>query len=123
MSLPSTPDDLLFLHNPRCSKSRAVASILAERGIAHRERRYLDEPLTRDELVELGRRLGLAAREWIRTGEAAYREGGFGPASSEDELLDAMASDPILMQRPILVSADAARIGRPPEAVLDLLDG
>lgn len=122
MSLPETDDDLLFLHNPRCSKSRALAAALAERGIAHRERRYLEEPLSRAELEELGRRLDLAPREWVRTGEAAYREAGLTTESSSEELLAAMASYPVLMQRPILVAKDGASIGRPPEAALAWLE-
>jgi hypothetical protein len=55
-------DTLLLLHNPRCSKSRAVRALLEERGVAFRERRYLEQPLNREELDELRRRLGRPAR-------------------------------------------------------------
>lgn len=117
------PDDerLQLLHNPRCSKSRAVRSLLEERGIRFEERRYLEEPLTRDELAELAKRLERPAGEWVRRGEAAYAAAGLGEAPGQDAILDAIAAQPILLERPILVGAKRAAVGRPPEAVLALL--
>jgi arsenate reductase len=121
MSLPDSEEELLLLHNPRCSKSRAARTLLEERGASFRERRYLDEPLDRDELAELRRRLGRPVREWTRTGEAAWKEAGLGPDADEGALLDALAARPVLMERPILVRGRRAVVGRPPEQVLDLL--
>jgi arsenate reductase len=94
--------------------------LLEERGIAFEVRLYLDEPLTRSELEELGRRLGRPAVEWVRTGEACYADAGLSAASSEDTLLDAMVRHPKLLQRPVVVRGGRAEIGRPPEQVLDL---
>lgn len=111
----------MLLHNPRCSKSRAARALLEERGFAVQERRYLDEPLSRAELDDLRRRLGRPASEWIRSGEPAYREAGLSTASSDAELLDAMAASPILIERPILVRGSRALVGRPPERLLELL--
>lgn len=117
------PDDdaLVLLHNPRCSKSRAAHELLRERGVAFRERRYLEDPLSRAELASLREWLGRAAAEWVRTGEAAFAAAGLDASSGEAAILDAMAAHPILIERPILVRGARAVIGRPPERVLDLL--
>lgn len=121
MNLPEREGDLLLLSNARCSKSRATQALLTGRGVAFAERSYLDDPLDLEELRELGRRLGLAPGDWIRTREAPYSELGLGAHSSDDELLAALAQHPILLERPILVGRRTARIGRPPERVLELL--
>jgi arsenate reductase len=121
MSLFDAEPLCVLLHNPRCSKSRAALALLAERGTPVRERRYLDEPLSRAELGELRNRLGLAPADWIRSGEPAYREAGLSADSSDAQLLDAMAASPILIERPILVRGSRAVVGRPPERVLELL--
>jgi arsenate reductase len=110
-----------LLHNPRCSKSRAAKALLDERGVAHVERRYLDEPLSLAELRELRRRLDRPAREWVRTGEDAYRQAGLDAASTDDALLDAMARHPILIERPILILEHRAAVGRPLENIEALL--
>ncbi len=118
MTIPDR--EVLLLHNSRCSKSRATQALLREQGCEFTERFYLEHPLTRGELDDLASRLGRPAREWIRSGEAAFGEAGLGPDSSEEELLDAMALHPILMERPIVVRGQAARVGRPPASVLEL---
>ena len=120
MTLPQAASDVLLLHNPRCSKSRATKALLEERGIAFRERAYLAEPLSVAELTELARRLGVPVSDMVRSGEAAYAEHGLGPASEDEDVLKAMAQAPVLMQRPVVVRGDRARVGRPPEAVLEL---
>lgn len=112
---------LVLLHNPRCSKSRAARALLEERGVAFEERRYLEQPLTREELDALRRRLGRPAQEWARRGEPAWREAGLDDASDEDVVLDAMAAHPILVERPIAIRGERAVVGRPPEEVLKLL--
>ena len=119
MALPDG-DEVLILHNPRCSKSRATVALLKERGIPFQERRYLDDPLTRDELGELERRLGRPAAEWVRRGQAEFQAAGLGANPSADAILEAMAAHPILTDRPIVVRGGSARLGRPPEEVLSL---
>jgi len=111
---------VVLLHNPRCSKSRAALLLLQERGVTVDVRRYLDEPLTRPELVELAQQLGRPVSEWVRRGEEEYRAAGLGPDSSEAELLAALAKHPILLERPIAVLGRRAVVGRPPGAVLEL---
>ncbi|NNL67089.1 MAG: arsenate reductase (glutaredoxin) [Myxococcales bacterium] len=113
---------MVLLHNPRCSKSRATHALLEERAVSFEVRRYLDEPLSRDELDELARRLSRPVREWIRSGEAAFAEAGLDGDAKDEALLDAVAVHPILLERPILVAARRAIVGRPPEDVLALLD-
>lgn len=109
-------------HNPRCSKSRQTLALLEERGIAPRVVRYLETPPDAAELKRVLGLLGLSARDLLRTGEAAYKENGLAdPALDEDALIAAMVADPILIQRPIVISGETARIGRPPDAVLEIL--
>ena len=122
MALPKENEPLLLLHNPRCSKSRAARALLEERGVAFVERRYLEDSLSAAELAELQRRLGRPPREWVRRGEAAYREAGLDEAASDQAVLDAMAAHPSLIERPIAVRGRRAVVGRPPEAVLELID-
>ena len=121
MSLTASDEEVLLLHNPRCSKSRQVKALLEGRGVEFTERRYLERPLDTAELLDLGRRLGQPAREWTRCKEQAFAESGLEAASTEGTYIEALASHPILLQRPILVVGGAAKIGRPPEDVLELL--
>jgi arsenate reductase len=117
---PEADDETLLIHNPRCSKSRATLELLESRGVAFEVRRYLDEPLSRAELVELGARLARPVSQWVRTKEASYGEAGLTAESGDDALLDAIARHPELLERPVVVRGRRAEIGRPPERVLDL---
>jgi arsenate reductase len=121
MSLPSQPDELLLLHNPRCSKSRQVKALLEERGVDFVERRYLEDALDSEELTDLVGRLGQPISRWIRSRESEFAESGLSEQSGEADLIAAVAANPILMERPILIRGGAARVGRPPESVLSLL--
>ncbi len=112
---------ITLYHNPRCSKSRSVLNLLEERGVALSVVHYLETPPSYADLEQLAKRLGLSPREWIRKGEAAYREAGLSADSSDEELMRAMAKYPILIERPIAVRDDQALVGRPPERVLELL--
>ena len=106
-------------HNPRCSKSRAALSILEEAGATPTVREYLKDPLTADEIRDALRALGLSARDLVRTGEDAYA--GLEDVGDE-ELIEAMAAQPILIERPVVFGAGRAVIGRPPDVVRSLLD-
>jgi arsenate reductase len=119
MALPD--DRVVLLHNPRCSKSRATKALLEERGVEFDERLYLEDPLSKDELADLARRLGLPPSGFVRTGEAAWKEKGLGADASEDAILGAIAAEPILLERPVVVNGDRAKVGRPPEDVLEVL--
>lgn len=110
--------DVVIWHNPRCSKSREALRLLEARGAAPRVVRYLETPPSRAELEEAARLLG--ARRMVRRKEAAFRERGL-EGASDAELLDAMAEAPVLIERPVVFANGRAAIGRPPEAVLELL--
>lgn len=109
-------------HNSRCSKSRGTLELLQARGIEPEVINYLDTPPGVDELKSLLRMLGMAPRQLLRSGEAEYRELGLAdPAVADEAILEAMASHPKLIERPIVVADGKAAIGRPPEAVLAIL--
>lgn len=111
-----------IFHNPRCSKSRAALSLLQERGLEPEITLYLETPPDAAELRSILGKLGLTARELMRKGEQEYRELGLSDGSlSEQALIAAMAAHPKLIERPIVLANDRAAIGRPLEAVLEIL--
>ena len=111
-----------IFHNPRCSKSRATLAALQERGIEPEITLYLESPPDADEIRSILQKLGLTARELMRKGEAEYREQGLADESlTEDELIAAMVANPRLIERPIVLANDRAAIGRPLEAVIEIL--
>jgi len=116
-------DTCLLLHNPRCSKSRAALELLQARGIEPEVVRYLDTPLDADALRTLLRRLDIAPRALLRTGEDAYRTLGLADAALDDDpLIDAMVAHPELIERPVLVRGERAVVGRPTERLFEVLD-
>ena len=114
---------LTIFHNPRCSKSRAACALIAESGVEATVIDYLTMPPSRDELRVLLAKLGMRASEIVRRGEAVFKENYQGRELSEEQWLDALIAQPILIERPIVVRGERAVIGRPPEKVLELLDG
>lgn len=119
---------VVIYHNPRCSKSRQTLALLEERGIAPEIVLYLQSPPTPALLKSLKDQLGLSSvRDMMRKGEAVYKELGLGDEDDEAALISAMAEHPVLMERPIVVhqkpgkTTAQARIGRPPETVLEIL--
>jgi len=109
-------------HNPRCSKSRATLELLEARGVEPSVIEYLKEPPDDIELRQILDLLGISARELLRTGEAPYKQLGLqNPSLSEDQIIEAILKFPILMERPIVIANGKARIGRPPESVLEIL--
>jgi len=111
-----------ILHNPRCSKSRATLALLQERGIEPEVLLYLEQPPGTSELRSIIQLLGVDVRSIIRKGEAEYRDLGLDNDNlDDDQLIQAMTSHPRLIERPIVITNGKAAIGRPPEAVLDIL--
>ncbi len=109
-------------HNPRCSKSRATLALLEERGIEPEIVLYLETPPDADEIDRVLGLLGRAPRELMRRKEPEYRELGLDdPALSRAELIAAMAAHPRLIERPVVIRDGKAALGRPPEAVLEIL--
>jgi arsenate reductase len=113
--------DLTIWHNPRCSKSRSTLEILEGRGVDPDVVKYLDEAPGRAEIEAVLQKLGTDdPMAIVRTGEDRWKELGVDPADRE-AVLDALAANPILIERPIVIKGDKAVIGRPPENVLSLL--
>jgi arsenate reductase len=108
-------------HNPRCSKSRATLALLQDRGLSVDVVEYLKNPPTADEIRDLLQKLGLSAAALVRPGESAFRESGLGLDSPAEDLIALLARESSIMERPIVVIGNAARIGRPPEQVLELI--
>lgn len=114
--------DLTLYHNPRCSKSRGALELLEARGLTPNILRYLETPPSAAELQSLLGKLGIGARQLLRTGEDEYKALNLADSSlSEAQLIAAMVTHPKLIERPILIADDKAVIGRPPEKVLELL--
>ncbi|WP_312952168.1 arsenate reductase (glutaredoxin) [Superficieibacter sp.] len=116
-------DTVTIYHNPRCSKSRDTLSLLKSNGIDPEIVLYLDTPPDAAKLAELLKMLGMTdARELMRQKEDLYRTLGLADEHlSQQELIQAMVDNPKLIERPIVVSYGQARIGRPPEQVLEIV--
>ena len=108
-------------HNPRCSKSRATLALLEEQGVDPVVRLYREDAPSEAEIREALSMLGVSAVALVRKGEAVFKELGLSKDSSEDELISAMAAHPVLIERPVVISAGKAALGRPPESVLEIL--
>ena len=111
-----------ILHNPRCSKSRAALELLQNHEVALKVIHYLKTPLSAPQLKELIAKIGINVRDCIRTQEAPYREYNLDDETlSDDDLIQALHTHPILLQRPVIFTKTHAVIGRPTENVLTLL--
>jgi arsenate reductase len=107
-------------HNPRCNTSRKTLTLLRDKGVEPIVVEYLKTPYTAAQLKQLLAQMKLPAKAIVRKKEAA--EAGIDPAKlSEDQLIAAMAKNPIVVERPIVVSGGKAALGRPPENVLKVL--
>ena len=112
----------ILYHNPRCSKSRQTLDLLQQKGIEPEIVEYLQKPPDAATLAEILQQLGIAPRDLIRTGEDEYKLASDNLANlSDTELMDWMIKNPKVIQRPIVVTEKGARIGRPPENVLEII--
>ena len=108
-------------HNPRCSKSRQTLQLLRDKGVALNIIEYLKAPLSASEITNILGMLKMSPRELMRKKEVPYSELGLADKSLSDlELIEAMRAEPVLIERPIVVSNGKAVLGRPPENVLTL---
>lgn len=109
-------------HNPRCSKSRTTLALLEENNVTPDVRLYLENPPTADQLKAVLAQLSMPARQLLRKGEDEYKSNNLADASlTEEQIIDLMVQFPRLIERPIVISNGQARIGRPPELVLEIL--
>jgi len=114
--------DIVIYHNPACGTSRNTLAMIRNAGIEPHVVEYLKTPPSRDLLVQLIRRMGIAPRALLREKGTPYADLGLDePALSDAALIDAMMEHPILINRPIVVSPQGVRLCRPSEAVLELL--
>jgi arsenate reductase (glutaredoxin) len=111
---------LRIYHNPRCSKSRETLALLENRGLKPLVVEYLKEPPSEEELRRVLSLLGMRAEELLRKGEALYREKYKGQELSEEQWIKVLAANPVLIERPIVITDTGAALGRPPEEVLKL---
>ena len=107
-------------HNPKCSTSRKTLDLLRENGIEPEVVQYLKTPPTRAELVDMIAAAGIDVRTAVRKRESLYAELNLGDATDE-QLLDAMAEHPILIERPFVVTDKGTRLARPIDAVREIL--
>ena len=113
---------ITIYHNPRCSKSRQTLKLLEDKGIAPEIVLYLDTPPDKATVADLLGKLGIGPRQLLRKGEADYKDNNLkNPDLSDEQLIDFMVKHPKLIERPIVISGKKAALGRPPEAVLDIL--
>lgn len=111
-----------IFHNPMCGTSRKTLEILTNAGCDVWIHEYLKKPPTRDELARLYKRAGISAREGLRAKEPLAAELGLNrPDVTDDEVLDAMVAHPILIERPIVETANGVRLCRPQDRVREIL--
>ena len=103
---------MIIYHNPRCSKSRQALGILRENGEEPEVAEYLKAPLGQAELAGLLKKLGVPAHDLLRTQEDEYDELGLSPDTPAEDILTAIVSHPILLERPIVVKGRRAVIAR-----------
>ena len=114
--------EVVIYHNPRCSKSRQTLNLLKGRGIEPRIVEYLKTPPDEQTLSDILQMLGIQPADLIRTKEDEFSELGLKEKLTDPTaLIRAMTEHPILIERPIVINGDRARLGRPPEGVLEIL--
>ncbi|HFI0791547.1 TPA: arsenate reductase (glutaredoxin) [Streptococcus suis] len=115
-------EQVTIYHNPECGTSRNTLTLIRHVGIEPEVIHYLETPPTKEKLVELLTEMGLTAKELLRTNVPPYQNMGIAwDKTDEDDILSAMVTEPILINRPIVVSSKGVKLCRPSEVVLDLL--
>lgn len=114
---------ITIYHNPCCSKSRETLALLEQKQCELNVQTYLDHQFTADELQLLAKKLGVKSlREMMRTKDELFATLGLNqPDVTEQQLLAALVAHSALLERPIVVNGERAKIGRPPESVLEIL--
>lgn len=110
-------------HNPACGTSRNTLALIRATRIEPEVIPYLETPPSREELVSLIRRMGIGPRDLLREKGTPYAELGLGePSLTDDQLIDAVIEHPVLINRPIVVGPNGAKLCRPSDEVLSVLD-
>ena len=113
--------EVTIYHNPRCSKSKQALSLLESKGNKPIVVEYLKNPLTTEQLSQIINELNIKPIDLVRKSESIWKENYKGKELSDDELIEAMISNPKLIERPIVSSSKGTVVGRPPENVLSVL--
>ena len=118
----SMKKEIIIYHNPRWGKSRNSVGILDEKNLSYKVVKYIEAPLSVLELKVLGDMLKLRPKDFIRKGEQEFKDLNLSEKLDDDNaLFDAISKHPKLMERPIVVNGNRARIGRPPEQILEII--
>jgi arsenate reductase (glutaredoxin) len=112
---------MIIYHNPSCSVCRETIGLLVEKGCTFQLREYLTDPPTQEELRELLKKLNCKAFDIIRTKEPLYKDNYEGKDLTDAEWIRILSENPVLIERPIVISGNHAVIGRPPVRVLELV--
>ncbi|WP_425075519.1 arsenate reductase (glutaredoxin) [Psychroserpens sp. S379A] len=112
---------ITIYHNPRCSKSRQGLEILENSGKEFEVIKYLDEPISEEQLKKLIGMLGIQPIDLVRKNEAIWKSDFKGKELSDNEIISAMVKHPKLIERPIVVNNGNAVIGRPAENIKALI--
>lgn len=108
-------------HNPHCGKSREGLAILQESKLPFEIINYIETSISKDELIEIIKLLGIPPIDLVRKNEAIWKGNYKGKNLSDSEIITAMVKNPKLIERPIVVNANKAIIGRPPEIIKSIL--
>ena len=109
-------------HNPRCSKSRQTLKLLEDNQVTPKVFLYLEEKPSADLILDTLKKLGISARDLLRKSEDAYKDNNLKDKTLTDQqLIAAMVQEPKLIERPIVIKGNKAKLGRPPEQVLEIL--
>ena len=108
-------------HNPKCSKSRAAMQLLEDKNIDANVVKYLETTPSKEQLIDVLKKLNIKASQLLRTGEDIYKELNLKDENDEEKIIEAMVQNPILIERPIIIKGDCAVIARPIENLEELL--
>ncbi len=107
--------------NPKCSKSRAAMELLENKNIDASVVKYLEQTPTKEQLIDVLKKLNMKASQLLRTGEDIYKELNLKDENDEEKIIEAMIQNPILIERPIIIKGESAVIARPIENLEELL--
>ena len=113
--------EIQIWHNPKCSKSRAAMELLENKNIDASVVKYLEQTPTKEQLIDVLKKLNMKASQLLRTGEDVYKELNLKDETNEEKIIEAMVENPILIERPIIIKGESAVIARPIENLEELL--
>ena len=113
--------EIQIWHNPKCSKSRAAMELLENKNIDASVVKYLEQTPTKEQLIDVLKKLNMKASQLLRTGEDVYKELNLKDENDEEIIIEAMVENPILIERPIIIKGESAVIARPIENLEELL--